>query len=125
MPTQTILVVDDCKIVRIAVSRILKEEGYRVILACDGEEALEMLSEKPDLIVLDVNMPRLDGFGFCEMLNRKNTLSQHVPIIFLTSENLVALELLGKEMGAYLKKPVKREELLSVVQERLTIEVEA
>lgn len=116
MSESTILVVDDCQSIRLAVKRILANAGYQVIVACDGEEALKRLEQDPDLIVLDINMPQLDGFGFCERLNAESPEHQHVPIVFLTTEESMALEMLGKEMGAYLKKPVSDIELLDVVQ---------
>ena len=72
MSKSTILVVDDCQTIRLAVKRILTTAGYQVIVACNGEEALGLIEQSPDLIVLDVNMPRLDGFGFCERLSQEN-----------------------------------------------------
>lgn len=120
MSKTTILVVDDCQTIRLTVKRILTEAGYQVIVACNGEEALGLIDQSPELIVLDINMPLLDGFGFCERLNSENPKFQHVPVVFLTSEESFALEMLGKEMGAYLKKPVDHDELLEVVQAQLS-----
>lgn len=120
MSKSTILVVDDCHTIRLAVKRILKTAGYQVVVASNGEEALGLMEQNPDLIVLDVNMPQLDGFGFCERINEENPELQNVPIVFLTNEESIALELLGKEMGAYLKKPVAEDDLLEVVQAQLS-----
>ena len=119
MSKSTILVVDDCQSIRLSVKRILTGAGHDVVVACDGEEALGLIDHEPDLIILDINMPRLDGFGFCARLNEENPKFQHVPIVFLTTEESVALEMLGKEMGAYLRKPVSDDELLKVVQSQL------
>lgn len=119
MSQPTILVVDDCHSVRLSVKRMLVEAGYEVIVACDGEEAIQQLGENPDLIVLDINMPGLDGFGFCERFSNESPELRHVPIVFLTTEESMALEMLGKELGAYLKKPVSDEDLLAVVQSQL------
>ena len=119
MSKPTILLVDDCLVVK----KMLVKEGYRVIVARDGEEALGKLTENPSLILLDVNMPVLDGFGFCRQLRIQKPEYQELPIIFLTSENTNALELLGKSMGGYLQKPVDREDLLAAIDARLTDEV--
>ncbi|QEG20658.1 response regulator [Mariniblastus fucicola] len=120
MTMSTILVVDDCQTIRLAVKRILTEAGYSVIVARDGEEALTKLAENPALIVLDVNMPGLDGYGFCERMSREDPVYQDIPIVFLTTENSRALEMLGREMGAYLQKPVNDNDLLSVVETQLS-----
>lgn len=119
MSKPTILVVDDCQTIRLAVNRILTEAGYNVVNASDGEEALTKLSRNPDLILLDVNMPGLDGYGFCERLAEEDPVYHDLPIVFLTSENSKALAMLGDEMGAYLRKPVCHEELLNVLEDKL------
>ena len=77
------------------------------------------LSEFPSLIVLDINMPGLDGYGFCERMVRENPVHVDTPVVFLTSEQSRALELLGSQLGAYLQKPVSEIELLSVVEDQL------
>lgn len=122
MSMPTILVADDCQSVRLTVKRILEAAGYTVIVANDGEEALEKLSENPSLIILDVNIPRLDGFGFCQRL-AESEANRDTPVVFCTTENSMALEMLGSEMGDYLRKPVDREALLSVVEEQLSRKV--
>ena len=70
MSTQKLLVVDDSHAVRIQVKRILANAGYEVITASDGVQAIELLNEHPQLIVLDVNMPGVDGYGVCELLRQ-------------------------------------------------------
>lgn len=119
MSMPKLLVVDDSQSVRIKVKRILVDAGYDVITACDGLEAIEKLVEEPSLIVLDVNMPGLDGYGVCEKLREFGSKYEELPIVFLTSLETKALELLGREFGAYLRKPVCELKLLSVVQEQL------
>jgi len=119
MSMPTILVVDDSQSIRLAVKRILTEAGYSVVVACDGDEALEKLAENPALIVLDINMPGLDGYGFCDRMSRQHPSSVDVPVVFLTTEKSPALEKLGDELGAYLQKPVGDEELLGVVETQL------
>lgn len=114
-----LLVVDDSQTVRVKVKRTLTQAGYEVITAADGYEALELLSLEPDLLVLDVNMPGLDGFSVCEQLQAMGPEFQKLPIVFLTSMNTKAMELLGREFGAYLHKPVAENDLLEAVQMQL------
>ncbi len=120
MPASKILVVDDSSTVRKAVKRILITAGYEVTCACDGYEAIDRLDSNPDLMVLDINMPGLDGYGVCEQLEATGIHPQKLPIVFLTSNDSHALELLGKQYGAYLHKPVEPEKLLAVVDEQLS-----
>ncbi len=118
MSISKLLVVDDSKAIRTFVSRILSNAGYEVITAVDGFQALEKMAEEPSLMLLDVAMPGLDGYGVCEELRQGGT---ELPIVFLTSIQSKALELLGKEYGAYLNKPVHENELLHVVKEQLAL----
>jgi CheY-like chemotaxis protein len=119
MSLPKILVVDDCNSVRIKVKRILANAGYEVITACDGLDAIEKLDEQTSLIVLDVNMPGLDGYGVCEQIRELGSTYNNLPIVFLTCLESKALELLGREFGAYLNKPVCEQKLLSVVEQQL------
>lgn len=119
MPPTKLLIVDDSVTIRTAVNRLFEKEGYETILACDGNEALECLDQNPDLIVLDVNMPGLDGYGVCEKLRELGSQYDRLPIVFLTSVESKAMELLGREFGAYLNKPVDSEQLLQVVDDLL------
>jgi len=117
MSLSRIMVVDDSQAVRLSVKRILTEAGYDVVIARDGEEAIALLSEEPNLVVLDVNMPGLDGYGFCERLNSLG--KSDLPVVFLTSVESKALELLGDQYGAYLNKPVDSQELIETVDAQL------
>lgn len=119
MSDSKILVVDDSRTVRNAVKRALTNAGYEVVCACDGNEAIERLDTKPDLMVLDINMPGLDGYGVCEQLESAGIGRQQLPIVFLTSNGTHAMELLGKQYGAYLQKPVRPNALLSAIKEQL------
>ena len=119
MSTTKLLVVDDSQAIRLTVKRILSDAGYDVITACDGLQAIERLAEEPSLIVLDVNMPGLDGYGVCERLRELGSKYERLPVVFLTCMESKALELLGREFGAYLHKPVREQELLDVIQEQL------
>lgn len=118
---QKLLIVDDCQSIRLTVQRILSQAGYEVITAANGNEAIERLQEEPSLMVLDIEMPGMDGYGVCEKLRELGKEYERLPIIFLTCLESKALELLGHEFGAYLKKPVHPGELVSVVKKQLSL----
>jgi DNA-binding response OmpR family regulator len=116
MPRSRILVVDDSHTLRVQLSRTLSRAGYDVRLAADGAEAMsKMREEPPDLLILDIQMPDMDGYGVCQELKRMGTPWNELPIIFLTSIESRALDLLGSAMGAYLRKPIGDAELLGTV----------
>lgn len=119
MSVPKLLIVDDSQSIRITVKRVFEKAGYDTVLANDGLEAIEKLSEDPALIVLDVNMPGLDGYGVCEKLRELGPEYDRLPIVFLTSLESKAMELLGREYGAYLNKPVQPQVLLDVVEDLL------
>ncbi len=107
MPKPKILVVDDDKNVVQIIAVNLRYEGMEVIEACDGEEALAKAeSERPDLILLDIMMPSLDGVEVCRRLKRA-TRTADIPIILLTAKTTDEDMLAGWEAGAddYLTKP--------------------
>ncbi len=109
-PKATILVVDDEAAVRRVLVMRLQLSGYRVICAEDGEQALELFhSESPDLIVLDVMLPKLDGFAVCRRLRAESC----VPIIFLSAVEAISERVAGLDLGAddYLPKPFSPKEL--------------
>ena len=108
--TATLLVVDDEPAVRRVLAMRLQLSGYRVVCAEDGEQALELFaSEQPDLVVLDVMMPKLDGFAVCRRLRAESA----VPIIFLSSLDAIAEKVAGLDLGAddYISKPFSPKEL--------------
>jgi DNA-binding response OmpR family regulator len=111
-----ILVVEDELPMRTALEDCLASEGFRVITAADGERGLERaLKEKPDLILLDVMMPRLDGFAVCAELRR---LGHITPVLMLTAKGQVRDRVTGLDVGAddYLVKPFSTDELLARVR---------
>lgn len=110
-----ILVVDDDPPSVKMISFLLREEGYEVVSADNGESALELLDrEAPDLVILDVMMPHLDGFEVCRRIRQK----QDVPVIFLSAKGETVDKVAGLELGAddYLAKPFEPAELLARVK---------
>lgn len=120
MSGSKILVVDDSRTIRNAVRRSLANAGYEVVCASNGHEAIDLLTNDFALMILDINMPGLDGYEVCEQLKSADVDLNSLPIIFLTSNDSHALELLGRQYGAYLQKPVSPEVLLSAVKEQLS-----
>jgi len=112
---QTVLVVDDDKNLRISVGAHLERAGYEVLTATDGREALRVTyGERPDLIILDVMMPEMDGWEVCEQVR---TMAD-TPIIMLTARSDRSDVVKGLKLGAddYLEKPFDGEELLARVE---------
>ncbi len=113
-----ILVVDDEKPIVDILRLNLEKNGYKVICAHDGETAAEMaLSEEPDLILLDVMLPKMDGFSVCKHVREKSS----VPIIMLTAREEEVDKVLGLELGAddYMTKPFSLRELMARVKANL------
>jgi len=126
MAQAKILVVDDDPDDLKMISMILQPEGYEVVTAENGREALEKVeSEDPDLIILDVMMPELDGFAACAKL-KSSPESKGIPVILLTAvakriqDTKYPLDgVLRSEAEEYLEKPTKPEDLLEVVARML------
>jgi len=117
----SILVVYDWPRILKAVRLTLEAEGYRVLTASDGLEALDVLRAQPvDLILADIAMPRMNGYQLYERV-RENPQWVEIPFIFLTARTLDSDILYGKELGVddYLTKPVEAEGLLAAVRGRL------
>ena len=111
----TILVVDDEEHIRELATLYLEKEGYQVILATDGEEALETVRRSaPDLIVLDVMMPKIDGLEVCRTVRKDSD----VPILMLTARSEDIDRIVGLELGAddYMGKPFNPRELTARVK---------
>lgn len=115
-PLARILIVEDELAMRTALSDCLEGEGYRVLTAGDGEKGLSRaMEEKPDLLLLDIMMPRLDGFALCAELRK---LGFETPVLMLTAKGQVEDRVTGLDAGAddYLVKPFSTEELLARVR---------
>ncbi len=118
---QKILVIEDNAEVRENIAEILELSNYEVITAGDGKAGVESaLSEKPDLIVCDIMMPAIDGYGVLHLLGKHKETSG-IPFIFLTAKSEKADFRKGMEMGAddYISKPFEGIELLNAVESRL------
>jgi DNA-binding response OmpR family regulator len=111
-----ILIIEDETPMRTALADVLAGEGYRPLVAADGEIGLrKAVDEQPDLILLDIMMPRLDGFAVCAELRR---LGNAVPVLMLTAKGQIEDRVTGLDAGAddYLVKPFSTEELLARVR---------
>lgn len=115
---KTILIVDDEKPIVDVLKFNLEKEGYKTIEAYDGEQAVNVaLSAKPDLIILDVMLPKMDGFTVCKKIRPKLIC----PIIMLTAKDEVVDKIIGLELGAddYMTKPFSVRELIARVKANL------
>lgn len=113
---QRILVIEDELPMRTALQDCLEAEGYRVLTAIDGESGLNRaIADKPELVLLDIMMPRLDGFALCAELRR---LANPVPVLMLTAKSQIDDRVRGLDAGAddYLVKPFSTAELLARVR---------
>ncbi len=102
-----ILIVDDEKDILDMLKYSLEKEGYKVLTANNGKKALEQASHLPDLVLLDVMMPEMDGWEVCKHFKRDQKTA-HIPVIFLTAKDTEFDEVLGLELGAedYIVKPI-------------------
>lgn len=113
--SHTIALVDDDRNIITSVSILLESEGYKVRTYRDGEDGLKgILNDPPDLVVLDIKMPRMDGMEMLGQLRKES----HVPVIFLTSKDDEIDELLGLRMGAddFIRKPFSQRLLLERIR---------
>ncbi len=115
---EKILVVDDEKDIVKMLDYNLKKDGYKAVSAYEGEKALDLARrEMPDLIILDLMLPGMDGLEVCKML-KKEPKTAHIPIIMLTAKTQEADKVVGLELGAddYVTKPFSPRELLARVK---------
>ena len=120
----TILMVDDNPINLMELSDLLDDAGFAVLTAETGENALEQaVTKRPDLILLDVLMPGLDGFGVCEKLKGTSS-TRDIPVLFMTALTDTADKVKGLQLGAvdYITKPFQYEEVIARVQTHLTLQ---
>ena len=119
--TKKILVVDDEKDIVETLSFMMKARGYEVLEGYDGEEGLKLAKEQsPDLIILDVMMPKINGYKIARLL-KYDSKYKHIPIIMVTARGQETDKLIGEETGAdeYITKPFEFEEVLDCVSKYL------
>jgi len=116
--TRQLLVVDDDPSLLLAVSETLRAEGYEVVTARRGSEAMVQVAESlPDLIISDIRMPGMDGYALARNL-RSSPRTRLIPIVFLTAKDDLADRITGFRTGvdAYITKPFESEELVAIVK---------
>ncbi len=122
--SEVILIVDDTPDNLLVLFSYLEEKGYKVLLAEDGESALQIAQSKaPDLILLDVLMPDIDGFETCRWLKEKSS-TKEIPVIFLTALSETVNKVQGFKLGGvdYITKPSEQEEVLVRIQTHLNLQ---
>jgi twitching motility two-component system response regulator PilG len=113
-----VMVIDDSKTIRRTAETLLKKEGCDVVTATDGFEALAKIADhQPQIIFVDIMMPRLDGYQTCALI-KNNQLFRSTPVIMLSSKDGLFDKAKGRIVGSeqYLTKPFTREELLSAIR---------
>ena len=113
-----VLVIDDSKTIRKTAETLLKKEGCEVLTAVDGFEALSKIADhKPDIIFVDIMMPRLDGYQTCALI-KHNQIFKRTPVIMLSSKDGLFDRARGRIVGSeqYLTKPFTKDELLGAIQ---------
>ena len=114
-----VLVVDDSATIRRTAMALLTKEGYAVITAEDGFDALsKVVDHLPDIVLLDIMMPRLDGYQTCAVI-KNNAAFRHIPVIMLSSKDGVFDKARGKLVGSesFVTKPFTRDELLETIRQ--------
>jgi twitching motility two-component system response regulator PilG len=112
-----VMVIDDSKTIRRSAETLLKKAGCEVVTAVDGFEALAKITvHKPDIIFVDIMMPRLDGYQTCALI-KNNQNFKSTPVIMLSSKDSIFDRARGRIVGSekYLTKPFSREDLISAI----------
>lgn len=119
--TKKIMIVDDEQMIRLLVKRTLADHNYTVLEAKDGQEAIDLtLSQKPDLVIMDIMMPRKDGITALNEL-KANQNTRMIPVIMLTGVDYALNKELTERMGAskYVTKPIRPRDLIEVIKQVL------
>lgn len=118
-----VMVIDDSKTIRRTAETLLKKAGCDVITATDGFEALSKITDQnPDVIFIDIMMPRLDGYQTCALI-KNNHIYKNTPVILLTSKDGLFDRARGRIVGSdeYLTKPFTKDELLGAIYKHVTL----
>jgi twitching motility two-component system response regulator PilG len=113
-----VMVVDDSKTIRRTAETLLKKEGYEVVTATDGFDALSKIADtKPAIIFVDIMMPRLDGYQTCALI-KNNSEFKSTPVVMLSSKDGLFDKAKGRIVGSdqYLTKPFSRDELIGAIE---------
>lgn len=113
-----VLVIDDSKTIRRSAENLLTKEGYAVITATDGFDALAKIAEsRPEIIFVDIMMPRLDGYQTCALI-KNNSEFKATPVVMLSSKDGLFDKAKGRIVGSdrYITKPFSKEELLGTIR---------
>lgn len=113
-----VMVIDDSKTIRRTAETLLKKEGCEVVTANDGFEALAKIAEfRPDIVFVDIMMPRLDGYQTCALIKQNGTFRK-TPVIMLSSKDSIFDKARGRIVGSeeYLTKPFTRDDLLGAIK---------
>lgn len=116
-----VMVIDDSKTIRRSAEVLLKKEGCEVVTATDGFEALAKIAEhQPDIIFVDIMMPRLDGYQTCALI-KNNRAFKATPVVMLSSKDSIFDRARGRVVGSeqYLTKPFTREDLVGAITEHV------
>ena len=116
-----VMIVDDSATIRRTADMLLQQAGYTVITAEDGFAALpKIVNEHPNIIFLDIMMPRLDGYQACSII-KNNPVFSHIPIIMLSSKDGIFDRAKGRLVGSaqFVSKPFTREDLLDAIQQNI------
>lgn len=118
-----VLVVDDSYTIKKMIDMTLSKNGYRTVTADNGFAALALAYEyKPDLIILDVSMPKMNGYEACRVL-KKHPVFHNVPVLMLSAKDSLDDKMIGKDVGVddYLTKPFVPQELLDTVAKMINL----
>jgi len=118
-----VMVIDDSKTIRRTAETLLKREGAEVVTAVDGFEALAKIADqRPQIIFVDIMMPRLDGYQTCALI-KNNQIFKSTPVIMLSSKDGLFDKARGRIVGSeqYLTKPFTREELLGAIRRHVDL----
>ncbi len=117
---ETILIVDDETAITSALSYFLEADGFQTLVAHTGREALDKLAQMPDLAILDIMLPDMDGYAICEQIRQRET---YLPVLMLTAKDTTSDRIIGLETGAdaYITKPYDLREVLAQIKALLRL----